>query len=61
METPMTGDDLLTVLAGIKPENRTMALGAYGIRILREAADLCGEDSTGMGKRSAITAIVQNF
>lgn len=58
----MTGDDLLTKLASITgPENRATALGKCGIRILREAADLCGEDSSEMTKPQAIRAIVENF
>jgi hypothetical protein len=56
-----TGDDLLTALAAIAPDKRYMALSVCGIRILREAADLCGEDSTDMTKRAAIKAIVNNF
>ena len=61
IDTAMTGDDLLTALAGIKPEYRHLTLGCCGLRILREAADLCGEDSADMGKRAAITAILDNF
>jgi hypothetical protein len=56
-----TGDDLLSALAGIKPDNRYRALEAMGVRILRDAADLCGIDSEGMGKRAAIMAIIENF
>lgn len=56
-----SADDLLTALAAIAPERRYDALAVCGIRILREAADLCGEDSVDMGKRAAIKAIVNNF
>lgn len=55
------GDELLTALATIKPENRYYALAVCGVKILREAADLCGVDSTDLGKKAAIRAIVQNF
>jgi hypothetical protein len=57
----ITGDDLLTALADITPDNRYRALEGMGVRILREAADLCGVDSEGMTKRQAIMAIVTNF
>lgn len=57
-----TADELLTALASVKPEYRTLALGARGIKILREAADLCGvADADTLGKRSAINAIIENF
>jgi hypothetical protein len=57
----ITADDLLTALANVKRENRSTSLGVCGIRILREAADLCGVDSVDMGKRSCIKAIIENF
>lgn len=56
-----TGDELLTALASITPDRRYDALSVCGIKILRAAADLCGIDSVDMGKRSAISAIIQNF
>jgi hypothetical protein len=57
-----TGDDLLTALAAIPTDQRSAALAACGIRVLREAADLCGVgDADTMGKRTAIKAIVNNF
>jgi len=56
-----TGDDLLTALAAIPTDQRSDALAACGVKVLREAADLCGEDSTDMTKRAAIKAIVNNF
>ena len=62
IDTATTGDELLTALAGIAPENRSLALAARGVKILREAADLCGVgDADTLGKRAAITAIVENF
>jgi hypothetical protein len=56
-----TGDDLLTALASVKPENRSLALAARGVKILREAADLCGTDAVDMTKRACIAAINENF
>lgn len=61
-QTPiLTGDDLLTMLAGINRENWFLALAGRGTRILREAADLCGVDAEGMGRKSLINAIIANF
>jgi hypothetical protein len=58
----ITADDLLTSLATINPDDRYLALSAYGVTILREAADLCGVgDADTMTKKQAITAIVRNF
>jgi hypothetical protein len=57
----VTADDLLTALSKIAPDRRFDALSVCGVRILRDAADLCGIDSADMGKRSAIRAIVNNF
>lgn len=57
----ITGDELLTALASIAPNRRYDALSVCGVRILRDAADLCGIDSVDMGKRAAIRAIVNNF
>lgn len=55
-------DELLTALASVKGiDNRTLALNIRSVGILREAADLCGVDSTDMTKRQAIAAIVANF
>lgn len=57
-----TGDDLLSKLAEISPENRVTWLKLFPVRLLREAADLCGESDTEfMCKKSAILAIVTNF
>ena len=56
-----SADDLLTALTAIAPDRRYDALSVCGVKILRAAADLCGEDSVGMGKRAAIKAIVNNF
>lgn len=55
------GDELLTALASVKPEFRYDALSVCGVKILREAADLCGVDSETLGKTAAIKAIVRNF
>lgn len=57
----ITGDDLLSALATIAPDNRYRALEVMGIKILRQAADLCGIDSEDMTKRQAIMAIIENF
>jgi hypothetical protein len=54
-------DELLTALAAIAPEHRYNALAVCGVKILRDAADLCGVDSDGMSKRAAIIAIINNF
>ena len=59
--TAITGDDLLTALASIAPEKRSQALSACGLTILREAADLCGVESSALGKRGAVNAIIENF
>jgi hypothetical protein len=56
-----TADELLDGLAAIKREYRAAVLTGRGIKILREAADLCGIDSTDVGKKSAIAAIIGNF
>lgn len=62
IDQAVTADDLLTALASIKPENRSLALGARGLTILREAADICGVSDAGtLGKRSAVNAIIENF
>jgi len=57
-----TADELLSALADIAPENRETALLVRGVKILREAADLCGVgDAETLTKRSAAAAIVRNF
>jgi len=56
-----TGDDLLTALYRLPEGERESALAAYGLRILREAADLCGVDAETLTKRQAIAAILGNF
>lgn len=61
IDSATNAHELLTALASIKPENRSLALSGRGVRILAEAADLCGVDTEGMGKRSLIKAIVNNF
>jgi len=61
MTVAETGDDLLTAVSVIAPENRYRALQMRSVRILREAADLCGVDSTDMRKTDAIMAIIENF
>lgn len=61
VDRAVTGDDLLTAVATIAPDDRERALSARGPAILREAADLCGIDSAGMTKRQAIKAILANF
>jgi len=59
--TAITGDDLLTALTSISPDNRYTALSTCGVKILRDAADLCGIDAIDLGKRAAIKAIIENF
>lgn len=54
-------DDLLTLLASVRPECRADHLAKYGTKMLRAAADLCGVDSVDMGRRAAISAILDNF
>ena len=65
MDDATTADDILTVLYGIKPEDRELSLmgrtGAAWTRLLVGAADLCGVDSAGMGRRAAVLAILENF
>lgn len=61
MTEATTGDELLTALAAIKPEYRWLSLAGRGVKILREAADLCGVDSGDMTKKQAIQAIIENF
>jgi hypothetical protein len=61
IDTATSADELLTALASIKPEYRSLALGGRGLKILRAAADLCGVDSAAMGKASCIHAIIENF
>lgn len=57
-----TADDLLTALASVAQEDRSVALAACGVSILREAADLCGVgDADTLSKRQAIAAITDNF
>jgi len=55
------GDELLTALASISPDNRYTALATCGVKILRDAADLCGIDAIDLGKRAAIKEIIENF
>jgi hypothetical protein len=59
--TATSADELLTALASIAPEHRYTALSVCGLKILRDAADLCGTDSVALGKRACILAIVSNF
>lgn len=54
-------DELLTALADIPPQLRSLALGGRGVKILREAADLCGVNAAELSKNQAITAIIENF
>jgi hypothetical protein len=61
IDQAVTADDLLTALAGIPQDMRETALAGRSVRILRAAADLCGADSEGLGKRGAIRAILANF
>ena len=65
MDDATTADDVLTVLYGVKPELRELALygrnGAAWTRLLRAAADLCGVDAVGMTRRAAVAAILENF
>jgi hypothetical protein len=61
IDSATTGDDLLTAVASIAPDNRELALSGRGVKILRQAADLCGIDSEDMTKRQAIRAIIDNF
>jgi hypothetical protein len=60
-----TGDDLLSALAGIPRDSRSTALGARRgaawLRIMREAVDLCGTDSTGYTYRDCIQALLEGF
>lgn len=57
----VTGDDLLSALAVIDQDNRWTALAVCGVKILRDAADLCGVDSVNMSKSRAIASILGNF
>jgi|SRR5215831_6648340 len=62
IDTATTADELLTALAQVPVDLRATALAGRGIRILQEAADLCGVgDADTLGKRSAINAILANF
>jgi hypothetical protein len=65
LDNARTPDDLLTALHGIAPQYRETALlsrrGVAWDRLLRAAADLCGVDSEGMGRRDAALAIMTNF
>jgi hypothetical protein len=61
IDTATSADELLSALASVQRQHRATALGVCGLRILREAADLCGIDSADMGKRTCITAILGNF
>jgi hypothetical protein len=62
LSTAQTGDDLLTALADINPDDRAVALAAAWLHVLREAADLCGVSyADDMSRQQAITAIVENF
>lgn len=54
-------DELLTALADIPRDQRASALAERSVGILRDAADLCGEDAEDLTKRAAIAAIVANF
>lgn len=61
-----TGDELLTALASVPADMRTLALqgrnGAAYLRILRSAADLQGASYAGtMTRKAAIDAILANF
>jgi len=61
IDSAVTADDLLTALKSIPVHARTVALSGRGVKILREAADLCLVDSADMTKAEAIAAIVDNF
>jgi hypothetical protein len=60
----ITGDDLLTALYNANPRDTASSkkfFSAYTVEIIREAADLCGIDSTDMTRKQAIKAIEENF
>jgi hypothetical protein len=61
IDQAVSGDELLTALAALAPEDRETALVTRGVDILRAAADLCGVESSGLTKRQAIAAILANF
>jgi CO/xanthine dehydrogenase Mo-binding subunit len=62
IDTATNADELLTALANVAREHRYTALAVCGIKILREAADLCGVgDADALTKRQALMAIVENF
>lgn len=54
-------DYLLSALAGVSRDERAGFLALRGVKVLRAAADLCGQDSAHMSKRAAIAAILANF
>lgn len=58
-----SAEDLLMVLATIKPEYRSTALSGRGCKILAEAADLCLVDVAGheRSKGWLVKQIVENF
>lgn len=57
-----TADELLTALAGIKPDYRYLALLGMPVRLVREAADLQGvADADTMGRPRAAKALLQAF
>ena len=55
-----TGDQVLEWLFA-NPQAKMADLMPFSIRVLREAADLCGVDSVDMTKRQAIVAILNTF
>lgn len=61
IDQAVTGDDLLTALYSVPADMRSMALAGRGVTILRQAADTCGADTAGLGKRGLINAILDNF
>lgn len=62
MADASTGDDVLTVLFSIKRAAcRPAALRTVPTDLLREAADLCLVDTTGMGRERLIRAVLDNF
>jgi hypothetical protein len=59
-----TGDDLLSdyYRANRRTEAETVAFyRAYPVRVILEAADLCGVDASGLTRGEAIRAIEENF
>jgi hypothetical protein len=58
---PFTGDDLLSTLPDVDQDSRAEHLAGYSIRLLRDAADLCGVDIAGLGRAGLIKSILENF